>query len=84
MREIKLKKKIRTKKPNNSFSITLTANKISKPIGGYDQSNNKLILDIQTYILAIKKGYTFSGSFKKIFQKTTQNLTNQKNLRIKF
>lgn len=84
MHEIKLKKKIRTKKPNNSFSVILTDNKMSKPIGGYNQSNNKLILDIQTYILAVKKGYSFSGSFKKILQKTTQNLANQKNLRIKF
>ena len=46
MREIKLKKKIRTKKPNNSFSITISPIIIGKPIGGHDQSNNKLGLDI--------------------------------------
>lgn len=81
---IRLKKKIRTKKPNNSFSVFLTNGRTGKPIGSYNQSDNKLILDIQTYVLAMKKNYSFSGSFKKIFNKTTQNLTNKKNLRIKF
>jgi hypothetical protein len=82
MYKIRLKKKSRTKTNNNSYNILLTKKRINIPIGAYNQETSALILDIDSYILAIKKGCIFSEKFKKIFLKSTGNLTNKQNTKI--
>lgn len=82
MYNIRLKKKSRTKTNNNSYNILLTKQKLSIPIGVYNQETSVLILDIDSYIFATTKGCSFSEKFKKIFLKATGNLTNKQNTKI--
>lgn len=82
MYSIRLKKKSRTKTNNNSYNILLTRERVNKPIGVYNQETSALILDIDSYILAITKGCSLSEKFKKIFLRATGNLTNKQNTKI--
>jgi len=75
---IQLKKKSNTKTNNNSYDILLKKDKHRLPIGSYNQSKMIVTLDLESYIFAITKGCLISENFKKIFIKTTLNLTNKK------
>jgi hypothetical protein len=46
MNIIKLEKRSKVKKTNNSYDITCKSNTNKKIIGSYNQTNNKLILDL--------------------------------------
>jgi len=81
---IQLKKKSNTKTNNNSYDILLKKDKHRLPIGSYNQSKMIVTLDLESYIFAITKGCLISENFKKIFIKTTLNLTNKKNIKIFF
>ena len=81
---IQLKKKSNTKTNNNNYNILLKKNKCSLPIGSYNQSKMTVTLDLESYILAITKGCLISEKFKKIFTKTTLNISNKKNIKIIF
>jgi hypothetical protein len=81
---IQLKKKSNTKTNNNSYDILLKKDKHRLPIGSYNQSKMIVTLDLESYIFAITKGCLISENFKKIFTKTTSNLTNKKNIKIFF
>ena len=84
MYSIQLKKKSSTKTNNNSYNILLKKNKNSLPIGSYNQDKMIVTLDLESYILAITKGCLMSENFKKIFTKTTMNISSKKNIKITF
>lgn len=81
---IKLKKKSDTSTSNNNYDILICRNGGEMVIGQYNQSNNKLMLDIHIFLFVIKKGAEFSKNFKKIFTRTTGSVTAKKNLKVKF
>jgi len=84
MYTIQLKKKSNTKTDNNSYNILLKKNKYSLPIGSYNQTKMMVTLDLESYIFAITRGCLISEKFKKIFTKTTLNISNKKNIKIIF
>jgi N6-adenosine-specific RNA methylase IME4 len=84
MYTIRLKKKSNTKTNNNSYDILLKKDKHNLPIGSYNQSKMVITLDLESYIFAITKGCLVSEKFRKIFIKTTSNITNKKNVKIIF
>jgi hypothetical protein len=81
---IQLKKKSRTQTNNNSYNVLLKNGRRSLPIGSYNQDVMIISLDIDSYILAVAKGYLISEKFKKIFLRTTFNIVNKKNIKIIF
>jgi ribosomal protein S16 len=84
MYAIRLKKKSSTKTNNNSYDILLKKSKYNSPIGSYNQTKMIVTLDLDSYIFAITKGCIISENFKKIFTKTTMNISNKKNIKIIF
>jgi predicted nucleic-acid-binding Zn-ribbon protein len=84
MYKIILKKKSKTKTTNNRYNILLKKNVNSFPIGSYNQVNKIFSIDIEKYILIISKGCNFSENFKKIFIRSSHNLTNRRKIQIKF
>lgn len=84
MYTIQLKKKSSTKTSNNSYDILLKKDKSRLPIGSYNQAKMIITLDLESYIFAITKGCLISENFKKIFTKTTMNVSNKKNIKIIF
>jgi len=84
MYTIQLKKKSNTKTSNNSYDILLKKDKNRLPIGSYNQAKMIITLDLESYIFAITKGCLISENFKKIFTKTTMNISNKKNIKIIF
>ena len=82
MYNIRLKKKAHTKTNNNSYDILLKKDKTVLPIGSYCQNRMVVILDLESYIFAVAKGCSTSEKFKKIFLRTTQNITEKKNFKI--
>ena len=84
MYTIQLKKKSNTKTSNNSYDILLKKDKSRLPIGSYNQAKMIITLDLESYIFAITKGCLISENFKKIFTKTTMNISNKKNIKIIF
>jgi hypothetical protein len=84
MYAIRLKKKSNTKTSNNSYDILLKKDKYKLPIGSYNQAKMMITLDLESYIFAITKGCLVSEKFRKIFIKTTSNITNKKNIKIIF
>jgi hypothetical protein len=82
MYNIQLKKKSNTKTKNNSYDILLKKNNHNLPIGSYNQDKMVVSLDLESYIFAIAKGCLVSEKFKKIFLKTTSNISNKKNIKI--
>ncbi len=84
MYTIQLKKKSNTKTSNNSYDILLKKDKSRLPIGSYNQAKMIITLDLESYIFAITKGCLISENFKKIFTKTTMNVSNKKNIKIIF
>jgi ribosomal protein S16 len=85
MYKIRLRKRSTTKTNNNSYDILLKKNKTSGfPIGSYNQEKSILKLDLDSYLIMVTKGCNFSENFKKIFSKSTGNLTNKKKVKVKF
>jgi hypothetical protein len=84
MYTIQLKKKSNTKTNNNSYDILLKKDRHNLPIGSYNQSKMVITLDLESYIFAITKGCLVSEKFRKIFIKTTSNITHKKNVKIIF
>lgn len=84
MYTIRLKKKSNTKTSNSSYDILLKKNNQNLPIGSYNQAEMIITLDLESYIFAITKGCLVSEKFKKIFVKSTANITNKKNVIIFF
>lgn len=81
---IKLEKKSRTKTPNNSYNIAFSYKNKKVTIGSYNQSNNKLTIDLWNFIMAHSKGTNLSRKLEKIIYKTTAGLINKGSLKIKF
>jgi len=81
---IQLKKKSYTKTNNNSYNILLKKNKLSLPIGSYNQNKMIITLDLESYIFALTKGCLISEKFRKIFLKATSGITNKKRVKIIF
>jgi hypothetical protein len=84
MYSIQLKKKSSTKTNNNSYDILLKKDKYNLPIGSYNQNKMIVTLDLESYIFAITKGCLISENFKKIFTKTTMNISSKKTIKIIF
>jgi len=81
---IQLKKKSYTKTNNNSYNILLKKNKLSLPIGSYNQNKMIITLDLESYIFALTKGCLISEKFRKIFLKATSGIINKKRVKIIF
>lgn len=81
---IRLKKKSNTKTSNSSYNILLRKSKCNLVIGSYNQARMTITLDLNLYIFAITKGCLISEKFKKIFVKSTCNISNKKNIKIIF
>jgi ribosomal protein S16 len=85
MYKIRLRKKSTTKTTNNSYDILLRKNKTNAfPIGSYNQEKSTLKLDLDSYLIMVTKGCNFSENFKKVFLKSTGNLTSKKKIKVKF
>lgn len=81
---IRLKKKSNTKTSNNSYDILLKKSNRNLVIGSYNQSRMTITLDLNLYAFAMAKGCLISERFKKIFIKSTCNISNKKNIKIIF
>ena len=81
---IRLKKKSNTKTNNNSYNILLKKSNNNLVIGSYNQATMTITLDLNLYTFAITKGCLISEKFKKIFVKSTSNISNKKNIKIIF
>ena len=81
---IKLKKNLKTKTNNNSYNILIKNQNSLKSLGSYNQQNRILVLNLQSYIYLLSRGYKFSESFKKIFITGTANLSNRLGFKLVF
>ena len=81
---IRLKKKSNTKTSNSSYDILLKKSNRNLVIGSYNQARMTITLDLNLYIFAITKGCLISERFKKIFIKSTCNISSKKKVKIIF
>lgn len=79
-----LSKSKKTKKNNNNYRLTFYNKSKSITLGSYDQSNNKLIIDILALLHLIGNGVKLSNNFSKIFKKSTGLMLKNKSIIIKY
>lgn len=81
---IYLNKLKKTKKDNKSYKLSFVKKGKLTTIGSYNQSNNKLIVDILALLFLVGEGEKFSFSFSKIFKQVTGIVTRKKLVSIKY
>ena len=84
LRSIKFEKRSKTKTSNNSYDIIFKNNSQKRVIGSYNQSNNKLMLDLWNFIVLYSSGVKCSSIFTKTLTKISGHFSTKKNIKIKY
>lgn len=84
MNKIQFQKKNNKKTKHINYYLVVVKKKTRKKIGNYDQKTKLFRISLTDYINELKNGLYLTPSFKKNFQKATNNINKSRCIKIKF